>query len=124
MGSSGSGSFSDYSRRKPTSPDAKNGGASGEDNCNQAFSASLEEVSRCFYFINTGTVPPIDTEVMVSFNGIRLVVETSLGEEVGYLPTKYNYVRVCIDSGFNYTGVVSGSSATPTPNVKVDIVPA
>lgn len=123
MGSSGSGSFSDYSRRKPTTPEGNNGGSSGNDECNKAFSTSLEEVSRCFYFINSGNVPPSGTEVSISFNGIRLVAETTLGEEIGYLPTKYNYIKVCIDNGINYTGLVANSSMTPTPTIRVDITP-
>ncbi|WP_029281355.1 hypothetical protein [Pedobacter sp. R20-19] len=123
MGSTGSGSFSDYSKRKPTQPQDNNGGASGVDKCGKGFSANLEEVSRCFYFINYGVVPASGGGVKVAFNGSRLVVETALGEEIGYLPTKYNYLRTCLDDGFQYAGSISSSKNTPTPSVLVDIVP-
>lgn len=123
MGSTGSGSFTDYSKRKPTSPEGGDGGSSGKDNCGKAFSTSLDEVSRCFYYINTSNVPPRGTEVNVFFNGLRLSVETKKGEEVGYLPTKYNYLKNCLADGFIYTGVVTASSLKPLPSVTVDVVP-
>ena len=123
MGSSGSGSLTDYSKRKPGGG-AKNGGSSGDDNCGKGFSTSLEDVSRCSYFINYETIPPIGTIVTIFFNGLRLSVETTKNEEVGYLPTKFNYIRNCMADGFNYTGVISAASLTPFPSVTVDIVPA
>lgn len=123
MGSTGSGSFTDYSDRKPSSENADDGGSSGKDPCGQAFNTSLEEVSRCSYLINNGIVPPRGTSVRVRFNGIRLSVETEIGEEIGFLPTKYNYIKVCMDSGLNYVGSVNSSSLVPTPAVFVDIVP-
>jgi len=124
MGSTGSGSFTDYSKRKPTGPDTIDGGSSGIDKCKQAFGTSLEEVSRCFYFLNSGgSLPSIGTEVIVAFNGLRLAVETHLGEEIGYLPTKYNYIKNCIDDGFKYVGVVRSIMVIPAPTVLVDIVP-
>lgn len=123
MGSTGSGNFSDYTSRSSGSSDVNSSSSSGEDRCGQAFSTSLEEISRCFYFINYGVVPGEGTEVSISFNGVRLVVETDLGEDVGYLPTKFNYIKVCMDNGFKYSGVVSRSVNTPTPSITVAIVP-
>lgn len=123
MGSTGSGSFSDYSRRKPTSSEEGNGGSSGVDNCGQALESQLEEMSRCFYFLTYNNLPPVGTNISIAFNGIRIVAETALGEEIGYLPTKFNYLRFCLSSGFNYTGVITFSSITPTPAVRVDVVP-
>ncbi|GAB4022702.1 hypothetical protein GCM10028808_70980 [Spirosoma migulaei] len=123
MGSTGSGNFSDYTSRVSGSNDGNSGGSSGEDKCGQAFSASIEEISRCFYFMNYGVVPTIGTEVSISFNGVRLVAETNLGEDIGYLPTKLNYVKVCMDNGFKYSGLVSRSANTPTPSITVDIIP-
>lgn len=123
MGSSGSGSFTDYSKRKPANAGDANGGSSGQDKCGLAFSANLEEVGRCFYFINYGDVPPTGTAVTVTFNGYRLAVETTIGEEIGYLPTKFNYLKICLDSDFRYGGVVTSSRTTPSPSVLVDITP-
>lgn len=124
MGSTGGGSFTDYSNRKPSNENANNGGSSGKDPCGQAFTTPLEEVSRCAYFNNHAMVPPRGTLVCVRFTGIRLSVETETGEEIGFLPTKYNYIKNCIDGGSNYVGSVNSSTLVPTPAVFVDIVPA
>lgn len=123
MGSTGSGSFSDYSKRKPTNIEENNGGSSGVDKCGAGFSTNLEEVSRCFYFINHGAVPVTNEVVKIEFNGARLSVETTLGEEIGYLPTKFNYLKLCLEEGYSYKGVVSSSRNIPVPSVFVDIVP-
>lgn len=123
MGSSGSGSFSDYSDSRPIGPNANNGGSSQTDRCTLAFSTSLEDVRRCFYFINHGAVPPIGTQVKIVFNGVRLAAETTLGEEIGYLPTKNNFLKTCIDDEFRYEGQVRTSSATPIPDVSIDCRP-
>lgn len=123
MGSTGSGSFSDYSRRKPASAEEKNGGTSGVDQCSLAFQTSLEEVSRCFYYINYSKVPDVDTEITVVFNGIRMAIENLLGEELGYLPTKFNYLRLCLSDNFKYSGIITFSTSLPTPTIRVDITP-
>ena len=123
MGSTGSGSFSDYSKRKSTNSEAPNGGTSGADKCGLAVSTSLDDVSRCFYYINYGHVPPVGTEVFITFNGLRIVAETRIGEEIGYLPTQYNYLRLCMNDGYKYSGRVSSSKDLPTPSVFIDITP-
>ncbi|MET3878944.1 hypothetical protein [Chitinophaga sp. OAE865] len=123
MGSTGSGSFSDYSQQKPTNPKGDNGGSSGNDQCGIAFTCSLEEVARCSYFSVHKNVPPVGADIWVSFNGVRLTVESKSGEEIGYLPTKFNHIKICLDNGFKYAGSISASTKTPTPSVTVDIVP-
>ncbi|HEY4194123.1 MAG TPA: hypothetical protein VGM63_01200 [Mucilaginibacter sp.] len=123
MGSSGSGALTDYTNSKSTNSKSTTGGSSGEDNCGKAFEANLEEVARCDYFTTKGVVPPVGTKVVVNFRGIRLAVTTTSGQEIGYLPTKYNYIKVCIDNGFSYGGEITNSSITPTPSVLVDIAP-
>lgn len=124
MGSTGSGSFTDYSQQKPTSSGASDGGTSGVDKCNQAFDSSLEEVSRCRYFQEAG-IPAVGTDVFIRFNGVRLAaVDTNSNREIGYLPTKFNYIKNCLDDGFSYSGVVRSASVTPTPVVYVDITPS
>ena len=123
MGSSGSGSLSDYSDQNPTTPNGTNGGASKIDKCNLAFATSLEEVSRCDYYKKKG-IPPIGTEVTIIFNKIRLTaVDSAEGHEIGYLPTKFNYIKNCMDDGFAYKGIVRTNAVSPTPNVLVDITP-
>ena len=123
MGSSGSGSFSDYSQVKPKDNTSKTGGSSGEDNCLKAFSTELEDVGRCAYYINNGTVPPVGTEVEIYFNR-RLIARTLRNEDIGYLPTKLNFLKPCIDSGYQYSGVVDSSSNLVLPIVRIDITPS
>lgn len=123
MGSTGSGAFTDYSKRMPDNSEDKTGGSEGVDKCGKAFSTKLEEVSRCFYFLSHKIVPPIKSNIYVVFNGKRIAVENESGEEIGYLPTKYNYIKFCIDEKFKYSGVITHSSLSPIPTVTVDIAP-
>ncbi|MDP1622739.1 MAG: hypothetical protein Q8M08_10425 [Bacteroidales bacterium] len=122
MGSSGTGNFSDYSGSAPSSKGEKTGGASGEDKCLLAFSTILEDVARCQFFITHGTVPAEGEEIQVVFN-TRIVAVSKIGEEIGYLPTKYNYLKVCMDNGTRYSGHVSSSSIDPIPSVRIDVIP-
>lgn len=122
MGSSGSGSLSDYSNPN-SSAGGNSGGSSNVDRCNLAFATSLEEVSRCEYFKKIG-IPPTGTDVFVAFNKIRLVIiDTTRGYEIGYLPTKYNYIKNCLDDGFAYRGTVRSNALKPFPSVFVDMTP-
>lgn len=123
MGSSGTGSFSDYSEHTPKATGGKTGGGSGEDQCGRAFSTNLEDVSRCDYFLKHASVPPINTPVEIYFNK-RLIAKTNKGEEIGYLPTRYNYIKLCLEDGYNYYGIVSASSSSPLTTVTIDIAPA
>lgn len=121
MGSTGSGSFSDYHDYKNSGKTSDNGGGSGEDQCAKAFSTYLEEVAVSEYYKKSGEVPPEGTEVIVKLEG-RLAV--SIDETiVGYLPTEYNFLRGCMSDGFAYSGVIVKSTNTPIPSVMVDIVP-
>jgi hypothetical protein len=123
MGSSGSGSFTDYSGVTPSNPSDQTGGASGTNRCGNAFSTGLEEVSRCQYFLTHGSVPSIGTDVTIGFNGMRLVALAATGEEIGYLPTKFNYLKGCLEDDFNYEGQVVGSTTIPHPTVTIDAAP-
>jgi len=128
MGSTGSGHFSDYSGYKDRSGESNNGdqnkgGSSGEDMCSRAFSTQLDEVSICDYFINNSNVPPEGTRVKIVFVE-RLNVIDSDHTCIGYLPTKYNYIRACMADGHEYSGVISESSLTPIPRITIDIAPS
>lgn len=125
MGSSGSGSFTDYSGSKPNNSSGSggaSGGGSGQDKCLRAFSASLEDVGLYPFFSTTGAVPAIGTVVTV-VQTQRLVAVDQNGVEIGALPTALNYVAGCMQDGHSYSGVVSGSSVTPAPRVDVDFGP-
>lgn len=121
MGSCGPGNFSDYSNY-PRAIKGVTGAVDSEDKCALAFSTLIEDVDTCEYYSKKGVLPAVDTEVSVDFK-VRLVVKSNDGLIIGYLPTKYNYLRNCIVKGFTYTGVVSNVSTTPINTVVVDITP-
>ena len=122
MGSSGTDNFSDYSNY-PRAIKGVTGAVDSEDKCALAFSTLIEDVDTCEYYRKKGALPAVGTEVYVDFK-VRLVVKSNDGLIIGYLPTKYNYLRNCIVKGFTYTGVVSVASSTPINTVVVDITPS
>jgi hypothetical protein len=125
MGSSGISRYSDYPRSAPkkTAEGGASGGASGEDPCDKAFSADLEDFERSEYFARHKSPPKVGLEVAVSLER-RLTVRTGANETLGFLPTKFNYLAGCIKSGHNYSGQVSGVSSKPLIRVRVDIAPS
>lgn len=125
MGSTGSGSFSDYQGYGKGKRDNsnQNGGTSGVDQCSMAFSTYLEEISSCEFYKKTQTVPKEGTSIRIIFDK-RLVAINDEGIYIGYLPTKYNYLRACISDGFSYTGVVNKSAEKPMPSISIDIAPS
>lgn len=122
MGSSGTGNFSDYLNFQGAIKGVT-GAEDSEDKCALAFSTLIEDVDTCEYYSKKRTLPSVGTEVFVDFK-FRLLVKSNDGLIIGYLPTKYNYLRNCIVKGFNYTGVVSNASSTPINTVVVDITPS
>ena len=122
MGSSGPGNFSDYTNY-PRAIKGVTRAVDSEDKCALAFSTLIEDVDTCEYYSKKGVLPAVGTEVYVDFK-VRLVVKSNDGLIIGYLPTKYNYLRNCIVKGFTYTGVVSVASSTPINTVVVDITPS
>lgn len=122
MGSSGSGNFTDYSNNKPQGK-KNNGGSSGKDQCGTAFTTSLDEVARSEYFIAREEVPPLRTEVSVRVRDGRIAVIAG-NEQIGYLPTEYNYILMCFADGYSYSGAVTVSANRPVPAIRVAIAPA
>jgi hypothetical protein len=141
MGSSGSGSFSDYSKKsgskksrtkRPGSSKGGGGGASGgggssgESDCAKAIGdISLEEVARCEYYQKYSDVPRVSTQVRVRkvLVGNRLGVENNKGELLGYIPTEYNYLLGCLEEGYSYTGLVKSSLNVRVPRINIDLRP-
>jgi hypothetical protein len=121
MGSSGSGSFSDYTSKPKTGDGSgSSGGSSGSDRCGEAFTASLEDVASHAYFAKHGFAPKAGTELTIQIKG-RVVAVT--GEEsVGSLPTSLNYLARCLQDGFTYRGIVTSSSNGTHPQVQADFV--
>ena len=122
MGSTGTGNFSDY-KNFSRAIKGITGAEDSEDKCALAFSTFIEDVDTCEYYSKKGTLPAVGTEVYIDFK-VRLVVKSNDGLIIGYLPTKYNYLRYCIVKGFTYTGIVSNVSSTSINTVTVDITPS
>jgi hypothetical protein len=124
MGTSGTGRLGDY--RRGTSPrgaaSGSSGGGIGEDPCDKAFSADLEDFERSEYFARHKAPPKIGLEVVVSFER-RLTMRTDSNETLGFLPTKFNYLAGCIRSGRSYGGQVSDVASKPLIRIRVDIAP-
>jgi hypothetical protein len=120
MGSTGTGRLSDYSGSEDLTK--QTGGSSGEDSCNKAISANLEDVERCAYFKVHDDVPTRETQVSLVLNKRLMVIEQS-GLIIGYIPTQFNYLAGCINRGLSYRGIVSASSRRPIARVLVDLAP-
>lgn len=119
MGSTGSGSFTDYSGGSGKSEGAGSGGSSGDDRCSQAFSTGLEDVEEYDFYLTTNNVPVVGSQISLVHEN-RIIAVDHDGKAVGALPTKFNYLAACIKDGFKYTGVVTASTSKPTPQVNAD----
>ena len=112
MGTTGRGSFQDY---RDEDSDNKN-------QCDDVFKTNLEEVENSDYFNNNDSLPDIGERLHISVDKrIKAVAEN--GETVGYLPTKYNYLKFCMDEGYLYLAEVTQSLAVPLPKIKVEVSP-
>lgn len=133
MGSSGSGSFSDYpgSGRGGSGGGTSGGGSGGAggggagggggDPCDRAFSTELEDVQHSDYWNANGVVPPVGTEVEI-VRKKRLVAQDTAGSSIGNLPTALNSLAACLEKGWTYVGTVQASSSgPPEPNVVIDV---
>lgn len=111
MGSTGSGSFTDYP------------GGSGSDNtCDRAIAVALEDIEHCDYYKTNGAVPTVGT-VLTLAHKKRIVAQTTAGEVVGNLPTRYNYLAGCLRQGYTYAGQVRDARQGPVAAVSADFIP-
>lgn len=143
MGSSGSGSFSDYpgSSRGGSGGSSTGGGSGGGDSggggsggggsggggngggdpCDRAFNTELEDVQQSDYWNTNGGVPPIGTEVEI-VRRKRLVAQDAAGLSIGNLPTALNSLAACLEKGWTYVGTVqAASSGPPEPSIVIDV---
>lgn len=121
MGSTGSGRFSDY----PGNGDAIKGVTGGEgfvDDCLRAVKTRLEDVGTSGYYQQLGNVPPVGTYVKVAFTGRVSAVDMN-GVIIGNLPTEYNYLLRCLETGYQYEGEVILSNNSPIPSVQIAVTP-
>lgn len=125
MGSTGGGSFSDYSGSGKggtgTGGAGGAGGASGSDRCRQAFACTLEEVGLCDYYSKYKNVPPTGTPLNIVYRNRLFAVDMN-GLTVGALPTSFNYLVVCLNNGISYNGTVTMSANSPIPSVNADFI--
>lgn len=119
MGSTGSGNFTDYKGYSSNNP--KQGGISNENDCKKAFRTHLEDVDISEYFINHGNLPPVNGAIVINFNGVRIVASYN-DEEIGNLPTKFNYLRKCLEE-FTYTGLITVVSNIPVNSITISASP-
>jgi hypothetical protein len=119
MGSTGSGNFTDYQGFSGNNP--KQGGGSNENMCEKAFRTELEDVDTSEYYNSKGYLPDVNSEITIEFNG-RRIVATIDGLEIGNLPTKYNYLRKCMNN-FTYSGIVSNTSSNPVNSIIINVSP-
>ena len=122
MGSTGSGSFTDYSGSQNSKGSGGSGGSSGVDQCSKAFSCTLQEVAQCEYAQQHGAPPPVRTQLSLILKGRIFAVDAS-GTTVGALPTSHNYLAACLNAGFTYVGVVTAATAGSLPSVSADFRP-
>lgn len=110
MGSRGSGNFSDY----PS-------GEEKDNQCDQAFAVSLEDIEHCDFFKRHAAVPPIGT-VLTLTHQKRIVAQTQAGEVVGNLPTGFNYLASCLRLGYTYQGQVRLARTGSVAVVSADFI--
>lgn len=121
MGSTGSGSFTDYSGSPNPKGSGGSGGSGGADQCSKAFSCALQEVAQCDYLAQHSVLPPVGTQLRLLLRQRVFAVDAS-GVTVGALPTSHNYLAACLGSGFDYVGVVTVSTPGQVPRVSADFI--
>ncbi len=113
MGSTGTGKFGDYQ------PDTS------ATRCDESIDAALEDVMLSEYVNLNGTLPSggIDIRLRPNLLNDRLVAETLAGVSIGNLPTRYNYLVLCIHKGYEYTGTITSVRSAPVPSLDVHLDP-
>lgn len=113
MGSSGTGTFGDYT---PT----------GQPRCDNRIDTALEEIAWCEFFSSQHAVPQPGAPLRLRNtpqSGRLMVEDVASGFAVGLLPTSYNYLIICFTRGYAYDGFVTASRTTPIPSIQISLVP-
>jgi len=98
------------------------GGSSGQDRCDQAFSAVLEDFEHSAYFAKHGSPPKVGARVGIA-KGTRLFAKTTGGLSIGNLPTPFNYLAGCMAGGRNYSGEITAVSGSKVVKITIDAAP-
>lgn len=129
MGSCGVGNFGDYDLRNignksSEAAEVGGGGQVTDFNCTlNDVIIRLEDVATSEFFNTHGILPKIGTAINVknSLEGGRLVVVNEQSENLGNLPTRYQYLYKCISMGSSYFGEVIDSKDEPIKSITVVI---
>lgn len=133
MGSTNTGRFTDYPTSKQRaaagggSGQTPSGGGEGDPCGNVVAELLLDEVERCQYYAAHQDVPSVGSDVVLleQLEGGRLAVALGgTGEVLGYLPTRFNYLRACIENDWSYGGEVVAALRELTPLIRVTLGPA
>jgi hypothetical protein len=128
MGSSGASRFSDYPERPPkkvTSGGGRggvSGGSGGQNICDLAFSAILEDFERSEFYTQHAALPKVGTGITIE-KGKRIVARAASGETIGNLPTEKNYLAGCIASGWSYAGQITKVVGGAVAKITIDAAP-
>ena len=130
MGSTGTGSFTDYpgSSGKKDGKDGGTGSSGGQgggqsDKCGKAFSVTLEDVAHYSFYQKHKTTPSVGTKLKI-IQKKRILAQDMSTEEIGALPASHNYLAGCLKSGYSYSGSVTQSRVSGTSLVvTVDFAP-
>ena len=131
MGSSGYGRFGDY----PGSSSFGSYGGTGNQGNSSEYNRELdcpvaidliilEDVATSEYYSTRHRLPSPGEDVELKdclHEGRLVVISSSTGEIIGNLPTEYNYLFNCIESGMHYSGNVRSSGEFPMPFVTVSL---
>ena len=142
MGSTGTGTFSDYPGSEGGRPGKSGGGGRGgasqgggggqggggklsNDRCGAKLDGiSLQEVANCTYYREHESPPPKKSRVRIrkKLFGGRVAIEIQDTKEViGLLPTKFNYIVPCMKDGWEYTGSIVDTSKAKIPKVIINL---
>ena len=116
MGSTGTGNFTDY-------PSSGGKHQKESNKCERAFTTGLEDVELNSYFEKNKTVPNAGVPVEIVLIE-RIVAISTDGLIFGNLPSSYNYLKVCMDQGYTYSGVISASSSSPLSVIDIAVTPS
>lgn len=128
MGTSGSSRFSDYPERPPTKVVSVTGrggvagGSGGEDRCDRAFTATLEDHERSEYHAKHSAPPKVGVTVVIDKNK-RIVARVASGESIGNLPTSFNYLAACMADGRSYRGRITAITGSAVLKITIEAGP-
>jgi hypothetical protein len=116
MGSTGNHNFGDY---------AQGGGSTTK--CDLEIEAALEDVARSEFMQSRNEVPKVGSAITLRSEPVdgRLMVEDAATKlAIGNLPTKYHYLLICMQRGYEYSGEVTAARKGSIPQVEVSLAPS